>query len=1057
MKCDRATFIVLCLLGSGSQGLVASPDKLDFNRDVRPILSDKCYHCHGPDEHGRKAKLRLDRYEDAIANAKAIDPANLAKSEMLARIFSSDPDEVMPPPKAHRDMTESQKDILKRWVESGAKYEAHWAFVAPEKVEPPKGRNARWQEGAIDRFIFAGLQAAGLQPMSGEEKRVLLRRITFDLTGLPPTIAEQEAFVADTAPDAYEKVVDRLLASPHYGERMALAWMDASRYGDSSVMHADGPRTMWPWRDWVIRSYNENKPFDDFTIEQLAGDLIPDASYDQILATGFNRNHATSDEGGAFAEELRVEYIVDRVQTTANVWLGLSMECAQCHDHKFDPISMKEYYQFFAYFNNNKDPGMQTRRGNQSPVIDVQDDGRLKTLAEIAEQRKVLEAKIAARGTANANAIAEWVKDQEAALLLDTQSVPMPKGLVHHVSFDEGQGDVAADGVAGTKGRISGVWGKADREGNAGVRLNGKSTVDFPLTGTFAEYDRPFTMAAWVNPSGAFSGAIFSRMNVKQNYRGFDLWAQSGQVGTHIIHSWPGNAIKVVSKKKLKAKTWQHVAVTYDGGGKAGGVRVYIDGVYEPHNVEQDGVTATIKTDVPFKVGARTPGANINGSVDDVRLYDRVLSEDELRQIMGGGSFLGELLATPAEERSARQEAALTKLYLAEHDKPFRDLSGQLSQLDKKEAELKSTKTKITSMIMADNDKPRMTYILDRGAYDQPKKDEEIFPGTPAILPPPVADSPANRLGLARWIMQEDHPLSARVAVNRYWAMLFGKGLVSSVMDFGNQGQPPANQELLDWLAVDFRESGWDVKRMIKKMVMAQAYRQSARITPNVLEVDPENRLLSRGPRYRLQGEFIRDNALAVSGLLNPKVGGESVKPYQPPGIWNEVSLNGGLKYKQDEGDKLYRRSMYTYWKRSAPAPNMLIFDAPTREKCVVQRARTNTPLQALVTLNDVHFVEASRKFAERIISEGGDSFESRIQYAYKLALCRDVTPEELVVCQQVFDAQLKSFSEDEDAAKKYIGLGESSPAEGLDPVELAAYAIVANMLLNLDEVLTRG
>jgi hypothetical protein len=1031
-------------------------EDISYNHEVRPILSKYCFSCHGPDEHGRKADLRLDTYAGAIEDhdgVKAVNPANLAASELIARIITDDPDEIMPPPKSKKVLNKDEIRIITEWVKAGAKYESHWAFVSPKKATVPK---SKWAKNPIDAFVERKMQKKKLKPQAQAAKARQLRRVTFDLTGLPPTPEELDAFLADKSADAYEKAVDRLLASPHYGERMAIAWMDAARYGDSSVMHADGPRTMWPWRDWVINAYNTNKPFNDFALEQLAGDLIPEATNAQKLATGFNRNHPTSDEGGAFAEELRVEYIVDRIKTTGNVFMGLSVECGQCHDHKFDPITQVEYYQMFAFFNNNADPGMQTRRGNQAPVVKVESQQREEALAGVRAEKAAHDKKIAEHIKGAQGAITAWVSEQEAKLADGDLENPMPAGLIGHIALDDSKD--FAESLSGTKGKLRGKYGKADRDGNTALNLNGKTAIDYADLGSTYEFNTPFTLAAWVKMSNKAGGSVLARMDVGNAYRGFDLWLQSGAVGTHVINTWPDNAVKVVSKGKIKNNKWTHIAVTYDGSGKAAGCKVYIDGKVSPHNVEQDDLTATIKTKVPFRIGARSAGANSKGGVDDVRMYERALTAAEIVRIQSGGNALKELLAVPADKRNDAQKKALADHYLNSSDKAYQALKKELAGLNKKEADIAKKYPEVDSMIMADNatNKMRKTYVLDRGHYDSPRKDKEILPEVPEFLPPLPPGSPANRLGLAQWLTAPNHPLTARVTVNRYWSMLFGSGIVESVMDFGNQGAPPTHPELLDWLAVDFAENGWDIKRTIRMMVTSNTYRQSTKVTPALLEADPLNRLLSRGARFRLQGEFIRDHALSVGGLLINEVGGASVKPYQPDGIWNEVSLNGGLRYKRDNGEKLYRRSMYTYWKRSAPAPNMMIFDAPTRETCVVQRARTNTPLQALVTLNDVHFVEASRQFAERVM-KGGDTFEKRMELAYKLALSRTPGAKEIAVCKRVYETQLASFKAKAGEAEKYLKSGDSPRDTALEVNEHAAFTVLMNMLLNLDESLTRG
>jgi len=1038
--------------------LLPAADKIDFNRDIRPILSSNCFICHGPDAADRKAGLRLDTREGAFRindGVRAINPDQLSDSEFLHRIASDDEDEVMPPPDSHKVLSSEQKSLLKQWILSGAEYKDHWAFLPPVKGNVPPDNTKGKINNPVDAFILKRLAEAGLAQSAEADRRTLIRRVTYDLTGLPPLPEDVEAFVNDKSPHAYEKVVDRLLGMERYGERMALAWMDAARYGDSSVMHADGPRDMWAWRDWVIDAYNSNMPFDRFTTEQLAGDLMPDATISQRVASGFNRNHATSDEGGAFAEELRVEYVVDRVKTTANVWMGLTMECAQCHDHKYDPISQREYYQMFAYFNNTTDPGMQTRGGNQSPVVNVPPREQAGKLAGL---RKEIEASDKKLDEYKRSAVPEYVKWLRVAQKSVGNALPEPVGLTHFFPLDERGGKQIKASVGGGVGQIGGRVYPAKRGDGGGLRFDGKTAVTF---GSWPprERNQAFTFAAWLKVPGNGNGSVIARMDVGQAYRGYDFWLQNRAVGTHIVSSWPNNALKVVSAQPLAADKWQYVAVVYDGSSKAAGVKIFIDGKLVGNKVEQDSLKDSIVTQTPFKIGSRSSQGNYNGEVDELRIYNRALSEAEIQRL--GGDPIKGLLATPAAKRTQEQKMALLEHYLSSQDKNYQQLVSAHGKLLAEESGIKSQKT-TSVMVMQDNavNKTRKTYILDRGAYDQPIKegpDAVVNPGVPAALPSLAEGTASNRLGLAQWLTSGKNPLTARVAVNRYWALLFGRGLVKSVDDLGNQGSPPSHPELLDWLAVDFVESGWDVKRMLKQIALSATYRQASRLTPQLAKADPENILLARSPRFRLQGEFIRDTALDLSGLLVTTIGGPSVKPYQPPNIWNEVSLNGGLRYKRDNGEKLYRRSMYTYWKRSAPMPNMLIFDAPTREKCMIQRPITNTPLQALVTLNDPQFVEAARAFAQRLIKEGGKDTATRINYGFKLALSRPATQPELQVIERVLGDQLTRFRNDPDKAKEFLAVGETARDETIDPVDHAAWMVVGQLLLNMDETLTRG
>lgn len=1023
-----------------------SPD-VKFNREVRPLLSQKCFQCHGPDETHRKADLRLDTAE-GIATAFA---GGLEKSEAWRRITSNDPDEQMPPPTSRLEFKAGELETVRRWILAGAKWEGHWAFVAPVKPDVPKVALQDRVANPIDAFILERLEQEKLSPAPEADRERLLRRVTFDLTGLPPTIAEIDAFVADTSPHAYEKVVDRLLASQHFGERLAVVWLDAARYGDTSVFHADGPRSMWPWRDWVIRAFNSNMPYDRFTIEQLAGDLLPQATLEQKIATGFNRNNATTDEGGAIAEEFRVEYAIDRVKTTSLVWLGLTMECAQCHDHKYDPISQRDYYRFFAYFNQSSDPGMQTRGGNQAPLVNVPDAAAVAQTIALKQRLSALEAQLAQYGQSALPKFEAWAKDA-AAVAKD--SPQLPANPLAHLALDEQAGSevsvVAGDTTRKAKVDGKAGWGEGKHAG--GFHFAGGNFIDVGDIGNFERSDA-FSYGAWIKPSGGGNGAAIARMDDNGGHRGYDLFVASNRIAVHIIHAWPSNAIKINTETALKPNAWQHVFVTYDGSSKAAGIKVYFDGKPQPWTIEQDKLTDTIRTDKGLYLGRRNPGAPYTGGVDDVRIFGRALNEAEVLALAGNDPIRPLLAKTPSAWTKAERNI-LVEHYLHNHDADYQRLEKELSALKGQIAT--AEKPVSTVMVMQDVGSPRPTFILDRGNYHSPKKDQPVEPGVPASFPPLPSDAPPNRLGLAQWIVRPDHPLTARVAMNRWWEMLMGAGLVRSVEDFGAQGEMPSHEGLLDWLATDFVEHGWDVKRALKQIVMSNTYRQSSRVTRELVERDPDNRLLARGPRFRLAGEFIRDNALAASGLLVPTIGGPSVKPYQPAGLWEEVSI-GGDRFVQDHGEKLYRRSLYTYLKRSAPPPTMLIFDAPTREKCVLRRSRTNTPLQALVTLNDPQFVEAARVLAERAMKQGGATIDEQISYAYRLASGLRPSPLTLSTLKQSHANELTVFQKDLERAKKLLAIGESKRDESLDAAQHAALSVVCSMILNLDVTLTRS
>jgi hypothetical protein len=1043
----------LQLAGEGKQ-------TVSFNRDIRPILSSKCFHCHGPSEKSRKAKLRLDVQESALSERdgiRAIVPRNLDESELWHRILSDDPEEMMPPPESKKPMTKEEISLFKSWIAEGAQWEDHWSFTAIKQPTLPKVSNPDWCRNPIDRFVLRTLDQRGLKPSPEADRRTLARRLFLDLTGLPPSPSDIKGFVDDKSPDALERLVDRLLASDGYAERMTLVWMDAARYGDTSVFHDDGPRTMWPWRDWVLSAYKKNMPFDQFTIEQLAGDLLPESTVEQKIASGFNRNHATTDEGGVIAEEFRVEYVVDRVKTTANVWMGLTMECAQCHSHKYDPISQEEYFSFYAFYNNNADPGMQTRRGNQAPVVNVESSDQKKKKGELEKKNEEISKKQDARRKEAQKAFDEWAEEQ--FLTAGEKKAPLaPSGLVSHLPLDNFEKNLTRDIARNTTDCQ--LHGKAKPIGNAkfngGLKIEGNGFVEVKGFKD-PEWNKPFSYGCWVKTSnGNQNGAVFAKMDEGNAYRGFDLWLQGGKPGAHIINKWQDNAVKVVGKKKIAAKKWQHLFITYDGSGRAAGTRVFLNGEKLDQTVEADGLTATIATAKPLRLGRRFSTSITNGlEIDDVRFYDRELTTVEVQSLFGSDTITP-LLAISAGERTPAQTKTLFDHYLNSLDKPYQALG---KEKDKVSGELASLgKSKITSMIMADNpaNKMRKTYLLMRGQYSSPDKSKEFTPDTPTFLPPMKEELPKTRLGLAKWIVDSQHPLTARVAANRHWQTIFGRGLTNTPSDFGSQGNWPTHPNLINWLAADFRKNGWDVKRAIKQMVTSATYRQSSVTRQEHLEKDPVNLYHARAPRFRMMGEFVRDNALAISGLLKRDFGGSGVKPYQPPGLWVEVSLSGGRKFIRDKGEKLYRRSMYTYWKRSAPQPALMAFDTPTREVCVLQRQRTNTPMQALVTLNDDQFVEAARHFAQRILSSGKKTFPEKLNFAFEWATGRPADQLRIDVLKEFYDEQSKIFKDDPKRADELLSVGESPRDEKLDPYDHAAWTLLASIILNLDETLNR-
>jgi hypothetical protein len=1030
---------------------------LRFDRDIRPILADKCYRCHGPDPDQRQADLRLD-LEDA-ARKSAIVPGHSDRSELFKRITTADARRRMPPPDSPSQLSPDEIDLLARWIDEGAEWSRHWAFIPPERSSLPVSLDTSWPRGPIDQFVLARLENEGLTPTQGASLETLIRRVTLALTGLPPTLEEIDAFVQDDSPDAYERVVDRLLESCQFGERMALMWLDAARYGDTSVYHGDGHRDMWAWRDRVVESYNQNLPFDEFSIEQLAGDLLPEAGLPQKVAAAFNRNNGTTDEGGLIEEEYRVEYAVDRVKTTSLVWLGLTMECGQCHDHKYDPISQEDYYRFFAFFNVSADSGNQPRNINAAPLVEIPHTENLAKIPGVIAELEKTKRSLDARRTDAEPEFAAWLRNLKETVAT-ADGYPGPRDPVLHIDFDEDLDEdfdeakdstVADRARSGRFGQVRGTTESVDGIAGKARQLKDGANVEVKGPGDFTR-QQPFSLGGWIRSAAKPSGTLISRLDKDAAQRGYDLELSLGRPVFKLTHAWPGNTLEVMTKRAIEDEDWHHVFVVYDGSSTSGGVRIYVDGDSWATEIVRNTLTGTIRTDAPVLIGSRPDGYPLTSAIDEIRIFDRTLDPDELRALFSA-DFTTALLEITPSDRSDEKRDKLRKFYLQHIDRECRALLARKRELEIEDVELRKPLT--TVMIMTDMKEPRETFILNRGAYDAPTE-HRVEPGTPMVLPPLPSEGARNRLTLARWLFRADHPLTARVAVNQYWQLLFGTGLVATPGDFGSQGEFPSHPELLDWLAMDFRDSGWNVKLMMRQIVTSATYRQSSEAPSDLYRRDPQNRLLARGPRFRLQAEFLRDSALALGGLLVKKFGGPGLKPYQPPGLWNQVALGGDLFFVQDHGEKLYRRSLYTYWKRSAPAPNMQIFDAPTREKCAVERSRTNTPLQALVMLNDVQFVEAARHFARRLILEyGGDTRTLAIR-GFRMATARRPSESELTVLIDIYQQSVDKYRADPAAAQKLLSNGDTPRDPSLDIARHAAWTIVASMLLNLDETLTR-
>jgi hypothetical protein len=1017
-----------------------APSRIDFNRDIRPILSDACFQCHGPDENKRQANLRLDTKDGALANLDghaAIVPGDVTKSVLLQRIFSNDPDEQMPPAKSGKRLTDEQKQRLRQWIADGAVWAGHWSLIPPTRTATPAILSNNESRQPIDDFLFVRLVQAGIQANPAASRETWLRRVTFDLTGLPPSLDELDSFLKDDHPAAYERVIDRLLASPRYGERMAVRWLDAARYADTSGYQSDGERFMWRWRDWVIDAYNRNLPFDQFTVEQLAGDLLPNPSLDQRIATGFHRNHRMNSEGGIVPEEYAAEYVVDRVETTYTVWMGLTMGCARCHSHKFDPLSQREFYQSFAFFNNVPEFGRALKYGNSPPYI---------TAPTSAQQQHVLrlEAELSA-------AEARWKelapRVEQTALKwetgLDPQTAPAwsyTQGRQWAQSFETLP--MGADGLSLVPGKIG-----------SALKCDGQHFLNAGDAGAFGFLDQ-FTLATWIRPHGNRGGTILSRMTDVEHGDGYALVLDQGRLQLNLVKRWLDDALRVETTVTIPADEWHHVAVTYDGSRLASGIRFHLDGQLVPHRAHLDFLNQTFASKEPLRIGGGNgPNGRFHGLIDDVTVYETALSA-ELVGLIATPESLGEILTIPRDRRTIGQQQKLRTAFLEfGAEREIWLAKGRLDELRQQVAQFRESLP--TVMVMEEMPTPRATHVLLRGEYDKPG--ERVTAGTPAALPDLIANEPPNRLALAHWLTDPRHPLTARVAVNRLWQMVFGTGLVKTVDDFGSQGEAPSHPELLDWLAIEFAQppqvdGAWDTKRLLRLMVTSAAYRRSSHITPELLRLDPENRLLARGPRQRLSAEMVRDQALFASGLLVEQLGGPSVKPYQPAGLWKELA---DTDYVQDHGEKLYRRSLYTFWKRTIPPPTMLSFDAAGRETCVVRETRTNTPLQALILMNDVTYVEAARNQAEGI-RQGSPPLPDRLARAFRVVLSRPPRSEELAVLEQAWTSQRERFQRDPHAARQLLSQGESPRTSSIDEAELAADTAIMGLLLNLDEAITK-
>ena len=1024
----------------------SAAEHVQFNRDIRPIFSDTCFACHGPDENKVKGKLRLDSLDAARKGGKsgepAITPGHPEKSEVMKRLLTKDTDDHMPPADFHKVLSKAQIALVEQWIKEGAEYQGHWAFQIPVKPTVPTipaGGNA------IDAFLTQGLTAKGLKPNGDAPKATLLRRAALDLTGLPPSDNDLQAYLADSSPEAWSKAIDRLMASPHYGENMAMQWLDFARYADSNGFQSDTQRTMWPYRDWVIKAFNDNKPFDAFTVEQLAGDLLPHATRDQIVATAFHRNHRLNGEGGRIVEEWFAENVIDRIETTGSTWMGLTMNCCRCHDHKYDPISQKEFYQFFAYFNSNNESGVlgefggsgRTRAGgNTAPLISLPTEEQQKQIDATSAALSSAEAALKGIPSSQPELFAKWLDRQRAAFSKEGvawQSLPDEKvtakenaefkrlddgsWLVSGGTADKETYVVEASPAPGllTALRLEALPDDSHPGKSLGRAFNGNfvlsafeirlktsdgKTTNLPLVKAETDYDQAGWSIAKLGPAPMTKGKAKKADNNKAG------WAIGGNLAENRV---PRKAIFTIAPTTIPAGAKLVVVMRHDAvaNHSMGRFRLNLSG--------QDPKLLSLKTDPAAEAARR-------------------------------------LMAKPVDQLTKTETKTLEKLFAESPEHPRFAATAKVATA--KTGFDTANNAPVTVMVMNELPKPRDAFVLLRGEYDKigPKVERALF----RALPPMPAGEPNNRLGFARWLVSGTHPLTGRIWVNRAWERFFGIGLVKTSENFGSQAEWPSNPELLDWLAVEFVDRKWDMKAMQKLIMTSSAYRRSAAVTAEMLDKDPDNRLLARGPRFRLPAEVIRDQALWTAGLLVDKQGGPSVKPYMPEAVWDETSVYGDMRnYKAETGEGLWRRSLYTIWKRTAAPPTMLLFDSAGREVCTVKRSRSNTPMQALSLLNEVTFVEAARKLAEQSLRQPGDN-DAKLAWTFRKVVRRDATPAELAVLRKGLDKRLATYAADTTLAPKLLAQGLSKAASDLDRNQLAAWTATANILLNLDETVTR-
>ena len=1043
-----------------------TPDIIDFNYHVKPILSDKCFACHGPDTDNQKSDLRLDIAESALSahgesNTVAIVPGRPASSDLIKRILSDNPSDQMPPPESNLSLTTKEIAILAKWIEQGAEYKPHWSFIKPNKPELPFVEDNNWVNNELDYFILDRLKKEKLNPSERASKETLIRRLSFDLIGLPPSLEQIESFKKDTSEGAYEKLVDRLLQSPAYGERMAADWMDVARYAESDGYLDDKHRDFSAYRDWVIKSFNENMSYKEFSTMQLAGDLLPEPTRESILATAFNRLHKKNSEAGIIFEEYRVEYVADRVLSVGKAFMGLSMECARCHDHKYDPISQKNYYEMSAFFNSTNEFGSAVYGPGQvpGPSLLLTDKEADKVLAYIDSDINSAENKLRLPNMAEPKGFEKWARNPSA--IRKSIENNYSKSLKAHYPFDSFVEKGNKKYISPSKVVNSGPALINEPNIKKAAKINGVFLNDFTSislpekVGWFDQTD-PFSISLSIYPDTQYEEAalFYHCEDLRLGLKGYSMFLENNRPKFIMAFSWPTNAIQIKAKEEIPVKEWTNIAVTYDGLGKASGLHMYLNGKEIPVDVEIDHLYKSIlyKPDLHtygfngFGMGIRNHMKTfINGGIDELKIHDSELSALEVSY----GYDSNTVSAIINNSTVSDNRSILKSHYDLRENSTLEEVKENIRELNRKKNKVIDTVSEI--MVMGDLPEPRPTYVLDRGVYDA--RGAIVYPDVPEVVLAFKDSLPKNRLGLAKWLFNKDNPLTSRVFVNRLWQMHFGTGLVSSSDDFGNQGNLPSHPKLLDWLAVKFMESGWDIKAMNKLIVMSATYQQSSKLTPELLERDKENTLLARGPSFRMTAEMVRDNALAMSGLLSPKIGGPSVYPYQPEGLWDEISNKPWrYKYLQEPGEGLYRRSLYTIWKRTSGPPSMLIFDVGERGVCTVKRRQTSTPLQALVLLNDPQYLEASRVIAENLIANYDGDVDAQLQKAFVMCTGRNPNDGELDVLNKFHKEELERFSKAKKDAIGYTSIGSSEVRTGTDPVKLAALATVVNGVMNTYE-----